>query len=116
MKLGLVCSPSLITGEPVASKRSIVSRSAASYCSSSSACDAPRATASISSGGRGMLPIGSVGIAMGRRSAAHDLLLVLQDPRLVVLHLLLVRQDLVELPLVLLDVLLVPQDVLLVLD
>src|SRR4051812_16343877 len=63
-----------------------------------------------------MLPIGSVGIAMGDSSAAHDLLLVLQDRRLVVLDLLLVRQYLVELPLVLLDVLLVPQDALLVLE
>ncbi len=34
-KLGLVCSPSVSTGEPVFSKRSMVSRSAAAYSSSS---------------------------------------------------------------------------------
>src|SRR5229473_2144452 len=108
MKLGLVCSPSLITGEPVASKRWIVSRSAASERSSSSACDtrpsAKPATASMSSGGRGMLPMGSVGTAIGCGSLlAQDLLLVRQD-------LLLVRENLVELRLVREDLLLVLQD------
>src|SRR5206468_3249846 len=68
-KLGLVCSPSEMIGDPVASKRLIVSRIARSYSALMSCWDiAPAATfpiASTSSGGRGMLPIGSVGIGIG---------------------------------------------------
>ena len=59
-----------MTGEPVASNRATVSRIAASYSGSragSSLRPPLAATAAISSGGRGMLPIGSVGIAMEKR-------------------------------------------------
>src|SRR5688500_9236145 len=59
----LRCSPSVITGDPVASKRSMVSLTAASYWGSSfGSAISPAATAEINSGGRGILPIGSVGI------------------------------------------------------
>ena len=61
-KLGLSCSPSVITGEPVASSSPIVSSSACSKSAFSSSPATPRRIASISSGGRGTLPIGSVGI------------------------------------------------------
>ena len=53
-----------MTGEPVASNRSMVSLTAASKGASSTGfVGSPAAvTAAIRSGGRGMLPIGSVGI------------------------------------------------------
>src|SRR5580698_1425722 len=59
------CSPSVMTGEPVASNRAMVSRIASSY-SGPSAGSAPSdiATASINHGGLGILPIGSVGIVI----------------------------------------------------
>jgi hypothetical protein len=70
-KLGLRCSPSVTTGDPSATSRATVSRTASSYrASSSSAPVGPAAwsaTAASSSAGRGMLPIGSVGIIMRAR-------------------------------------------------
>ena len=62
-KLGFRCSPSLITGEPVASSSLIVSRTASSK---SASAGPPFCSAATSSAGRGMLPIGSVGIVMRR--------------------------------------------------
>src|SRR5229473_6594172 len=67
-KLGLPCSPSVITGDPVASKRSMVSRMLSSSMTSYSDAAIPPASTSraawIRRGGRGMLPIGSVVIGM----------------------------------------------------
>jgi hypothetical protein len=64
-KLGLRCSPSVITGEPVASKALMVSATARSKRASSAARSIwPAANfcrPCCSSGGRGMLPMGSVG-------------------------------------------------------
>ena len=69
-KLGLPCSPSLMTGDPVSWNRSMVSRMAASYNSPSSSSEHRRSLNSRiprrSSGGLGMLPIGSVGMDMTR--------------------------------------------------
>ena len=67
-KLGLDCSPSVMTGDPVSSKRRMVSRMASS-CAAASALSliSPRAWPAIaasSAGERGMLPIGSVGIVI----------------------------------------------------
>ena len=85
-KLGFVCSPSVITGDPVASNCSIVSRTASMHINANSPCDMlPRSyctKAVISFCGRGMLPIGSVGIVIsksrknldpGKRSNRHPL-------------------------------------------
>src|SRR5687768_7925303 len=59
-------------GDPVASKRSIVSLIAASYCASSfGSAILPWDTASISAGGLGMLPIGSVGRVIATASSLH---------------------------------------------
>jgi hypothetical protein len=69
-KLGFVCSPSVMTGDPVASNFSIVSRTASLHIDANSSCDmlprSYRAKASISFCGRGMLPIGSVGIVISK--------------------------------------------------
>src|SRR5437867_10581425 len=67
-KLGLVCSPSVTIGDPLASKRWTVSRIAPA-CSDRSLSREMRPAANsrtpaTSSGGLGMLPIGSVGIGM----------------------------------------------------
>jgi hypothetical protein len=60
----LRCSPSVMTGEPVASKRATVSATAASYIGSRDGSSGPRRSIwSRSSVGRGMLPTGSVGIS-----------------------------------------------------
>ncbi len=76
-KLGLRCSPSVTIGEPVASNCSIVSRTASSKSSSSRSREmlpAPNAAIpSSSAGGRGMLPIGSVGMATGSYADAPAL-------------------------------------------
>ena len=76
-ELGLVCSPSVIIGEPVASNSAIVSESALSQAASNSASDirlvARLAKASMRYPGRGTLPIGSVGIAMARPFLAWGL-------------------------------------------
>jgi hypothetical protein len=63
-KLGLVCSPSVTTGDPVFSNSLSVSTIAFSYSLSRSPVLVAEVTASISPAGRGMLPIGSVGICM----------------------------------------------------
>src|SRR5262245_47913303 len=67
-KLGLRCSPSVTTGEPVSSKRCSVSRTAPSKRDSRASAEirpAPNAAMpSISSLGRGILPTGSVGSVM----------------------------------------------------
>ena len=56
-----------MTGEPVASNCLTVSRTAASYAAAREGSSPPmRVAASISEAGRGMLPIGSVGIFMSR--------------------------------------------------
>ena len=69
-KLGFVCSPSVITGDPVALNFSIVSRTASMHINANSPCDMlPRSyciNAVISFCGRGMLPIGSVGIVISK--------------------------------------------------
>src|SRR5687767_2666905 len=61
------CSPSEITGEPVASNSSTVWRIASSYKGERvGSASSPAASIALSSEiGRGMLPIGSVGIVMG---------------------------------------------------
>jgi hypothetical protein len=52
-----------MTGDPVASKRSIVSRIASSKSGAKAGLELPFfLIASINASGRGMLPIGSVGI------------------------------------------------------
>src|ERR1700676_5538786 len=75
-KLGLPCSPSVITGEPVASNSSMVSRTARSttarYASGRIRPAANSWAAFISSGGRGVLPMGSVGIDMADPPITSD--------------------------------------------
>jgi hypothetical protein len=64
----LRCSPSVITGEPVASNSLTVSRTAASYSALSVGLSPPSfATASMRCTGREILPIGSVGMDMRTR-------------------------------------------------
>src|SRR5215207_6355338 len=63
-----------MTGEPVNSKRLIVSRIASSYARSRLGCmpSPAAAMALISDGGRGMLPMGSVGMFTARSQAQHS--------------------------------------------
>jgi hypothetical protein len=76
-KLGLVCSPSVMIGELVCSKRASVSRRAAS--STASNCSRgifPIECACIAaskSAGRGILPIGSVGISIGQTISNYEI-------------------------------------------
>jgi hypothetical protein len=66
--LGLVCSPSVMMGEPVSSKREMVSQradsSAVLSCSTEILPAVWAPNAASKSAGRGMLPISSVGIGM----------------------------------------------------
>src|ERR1700736_1370487 len=75
-KLGLVCSPSVITGDPVASNFSMVSRTASLQIDSNSSRDKlPRSYCSkavTTSGGRGILPIGSVGMVISKSRKDSD--------------------------------------------
>ena len=73
-KLGLRCSPSVTTVEPIASKRRSVSTTASSNRASSASARwsrrPPPAMPSMSAWGRGMLPMGSVGMLM--RGTVND--------------------------------------------
>src|ERR1700737_4172206 len=75
-KLGFVCSPSVMTGDPVASNFSIVSRTASLQIDSNSSRDKlPRSYCSkavMTFCGRGMLPIGSVGIVISKPRKDSD--------------------------------------------
>src|SRR5882672_5816939 len=60
-----LCSPSVTTGEPAASNRSMVSRTASSKKGARPGSSlSPFATLSMRSAGLGMLPMGSVGMLM----------------------------------------------------
>lgn len=66
------CSPSVITGDPVASICATVSRTASSKSASRRSGDVVlSSTASINALGRGMLPMGSVGMGLMFDSAAR---------------------------------------------
>src|SRR5260370_4384114 len=75
-KLGFVCSPSVITGDPVASNFSMVSRTASLQIDSNSSRDKlPRSYCSkavMTFFGRGMLPIGSGGVVLSQPRKEPD--------------------------------------------
>src|SRR5258708_31007045 len=90
---GFVCSPSVITGDPVASNFATVSRTASLPIDSNSSRDKlPRSYCSkavMTFCGRGILPIGSVGMVISkpRRDSAARPTLPAQVPRRNILRL-----------------------------